>query len=310
MRGHRNNPVVALLLLGALLVLGESRKLASTACPFIPPFGNPANVLAVFFSRMAQGLKPASDDDIRVVYVNLQSFEFPVFRYVFKILQRNGSSSRVLYLGVLSTLPSFDDLNNPDAVHSVVRFVMTADLLDTQRILGDFTMSKYDELNCGNVRSDFSDYISQSPVGFDSGKGDGVDLKELGAWLNKVALDQNGGQPPQTVDFQGVLDLLKAYKAQKANSTGLPSLKVKSGQSGTAASGAQSGSRPTVMYSLPLSQILKGDGSSMIRGFTVDSQQQRSLKSVQRRSRKTPKIKRNRLKFKHQTRKERRQRTH
>lgn len=272
--------LLALLLLAAA---ANARRLASTACPFVPPFGNPINVLNVAFARLAAGLRPTSEDDIRVMYVNMQSFDFPVFRYVFKYLQKNGNKPRLLYIGVLSTLPSFDDLNNPDATHSVIRLIMTGDLLDIQRVLGDFTMTKWDELNCGNVRSDFAEYTAQRPVGFDNGKSSGADIEELSSWLTKVGTDQNGGQMPTTVDFQGVLSLLKAYQNGRSNSTSLPTIKAQTA-SNTGASPflntGSGGTLPSVMYSLPFSQILRGDGSSIIRGFTVDPRTIRSLKSA------------------------------
>lgn len=263
----------------------QGRRLASTACPFIPPFGNPINVVNVALARLAVTLKPNSEDEIRVMYVNMQSFEFPVFRYVFKIIQKNGAKNRLLYMGLLSTLPSFDDLNNPDATHSVIRIVMTGDLLDIQRVLGDFSMSKFDELNCGNVRNDFGEYTSTHSIGFDSAAAGNTDINDLSNWLTKVGTDQNGGQMPTTVDFQGVLALMKAYQNGRSNSTSLPTMKIQTAaasSSSTTFVNGQSSTLPNVMYSLPFSQVLRGDGSSIIRGFTVNPNTLRSLKREQK----------------------------
>jgi hypothetical protein len=269
------------LLLWALLTVGGTglrlRLLAGSTCPFVPPFGNPINILNVYFARLASSLKPTSTDNFDVMYVNLQTFDFPVLRYVFRYTQKTNGRSRQFFIGILSTLSSFEELKNPDAVHSVIRYVMTSDIIDTQRILGDYSMKKDDTMSCGDVKKDFTDYSTSAPIGFDAPAIGKVDVNEVVAWVTQLAMTQNGGSLPATVDFPALLAALQAYKGTGTLTTNIksfipkvtPSILTPVPTTQSTVTTHISKRMPMVQYHLRSGEVLKGDGSSLIRGNAV-----------------------------------------
>ena len=136
-------------------------RVRGASCPSVPGLGNPIHIFHRYFKQTIKIFDPSEKEtSAELMYYRVQRKKSHVHRFVFRL--RNTYANRFEYVGIVSVVPS-REVKSGRHKHFVIRYINSADLLDTVTLLGVYEIDRDKLLPCPNMKRLWLEHLSKDP---------------------------------------------------------------------------------------------------------------------------------------------------
>jgi hypothetical protein len=138
-----------------------SRRVGSSECPRVPGLINPINIFHQYFKQTIKIFNPnEKQTSVELLYYRVQKKRSHVHRFVFRL--KNTYANRYEYVGIVSVVPKKEILSGRNK-HYIIRYINSADLLDTITLLGVYEVNEKRGISCGNMKKIWLEKLLKDP---------------------------------------------------------------------------------------------------------------------------------------------------
>lgn len=141
------------------VVLGS--HVFTSSCPSVEGLGNPIHIFHRYFKQTIKIFDPSQKEtSAELMYYRVQRKKSHVHRFVFRL--RNTYANRFEYVGIVSVVPS-REVKSGRHKHFVIRYINSADLLDTATLLGIYEIDRQRVLGCPHMKQLWLEHLVKDP---------------------------------------------------------------------------------------------------------------------------------------------------